>query len=62
MSASDPGCVKPWKQSSARNKRIKSAVLANDSNARGIFLESILRPNDPHNGFHTAKTLTGHRS
>jgi hypothetical protein len=26
----------------------------------GIFLESILRPNDPHNGFHTAKTLFGH--
>jgi adenylate cyclase len=34
--------------------------LANHSCASGILFESILRPNDPQDGFHTAKTQTGH--
>jgi hypothetical protein len=28
----------------------------------GVLFESILRPNDPQDGFHTAKTQAGHNS
>jgi hypothetical protein len=43
-------------QSSARNTRIELAASAKFSFASAILSESILRPNDPQNGFDTAKT------
>jgi hypothetical protein len=36
------------------------AASARFSFAMGILFESILRLNDPQNGFYTAKTLSGH--
>src|SRR5258707_835683 len=58
MNAIDPGCVKPSKQSPARNKRIELATRANPSCASSSLFESILRSNDSQNGFQTAKTLS----
>jgi hypothetical protein len=48
-------------RSPARNKRNEPTALVNHSCASGIVFESILRPIDLQNGFHTAKTQLGHK-
>jgi hypothetical protein len=48
------------KQSSAGNKRIDHAAPVNLSSSNGVLFESILRTVDRSNGFHTAKTHSGH--